>query len=154
MSRRFPSRALAPLAALIFLLCLEGGAFGQGGSGSLSRDSGASSVISDVAGGAVQATVKRSIARRPITRASTTPRRTRPATPGRKLDADDYNDQGDTFLNAGKYPEALNAYKQAVRLKPDMAEAHYSMGWIYNELNQYDQAVDALNQAIRYKPDY
>src|SRR5205823_6325846 len=143
------------LVAALFLFCNAVAvlAQGSGGSGSLTRESGASSIAKDVAGAAAQATTKRTIARRPITR-PTTRRTQRPTTARPTLDADDYNDQGDAFLNAGKYPEAINAYKQAVRLKPDMAEAHYSLGWIYNETNQYAQAVDSLKQAVHYKPDY
>ncbi|HEX8922964.1 MAG TPA: tetratricopeptide repeat protein, partial [Pyrinomonadaceae bacterium] len=163
MMSKSPSgvRAVALAAAILWSLCSAASVLAQGptgGAGSVSRDGGASASAKDVAGGAaVQATVKRAIAR---TQAASVPvrrRAPRPRTPaaGRRpvMDADDYEDQGDAFLSAGKYTEAINAYKQAVRLKPDLAEAHYSLGWIYNEQDNYAQALDSLKAALRYMAD-
>ncbi len=52
------------------------------------------------------------------------------------------------------YQEAVDAYKQAIRLKPDCAEAHYSLGVAYSKLDRWQGALDAFKQAIRLEPDY
>ncbi len=56
--------------------------------------------------------------------------------------------------NTKQYAEAINAYKEGVRLKPDNATALYNLGWSYNELKQYANALAAANEAIRLKADY
>ena len=38
---------------------------------------------------------------------------------------------GYTYYNLGKYEEAIEAYKQAIRINPDFAEAHYFLGGAY-----------------------
>ena len=53
-----------------------------------------------------------------------------------------------------KHREAVEAYKQAIRIKPDYAEAHYNLGFSYDELGLCREAVEAYKQAIRIKPDY
>jgi tetratricopeptide (TPR) repeat protein len=54
----------------------------------------------------------------------------------------------------GLYNDEVEAYKQAIRIKPDYAEAHYNLGVAYGELDRYTEAVEAFKQAIRIKPDY
>ncbi|HEX8772938.1 MAG TPA: VWA domain-containing protein [Pyrinomonadaceae bacterium] len=63
------------------------------------------------------------------------------------------NAQGLELYNSGKYEDAVKAYKQAVKVKPDYAEAHNNLGDAYFQLKQYKKAVEAYRQAIRYKPD-
>ena len=41
----------------------------------------------------------------------------------------------------------------AIRLKPDLAEAYNGRGYTYNELKQYQQAIKDFDEAIRLKPD-
>lgn len=152
-------RASVVLAAtILLLLCATSSTLAQGamgGAGSVGHDGGASTSAADAIGGAAQATVKRTSARSNAPTRQNVRRRTRPKAVGRPvMDAEDYNEQGDSFLTASKYAEAINSYKQAVRLKPDMAEAHYSLGWIYNEQDEYARALDALKNAVRYNPLY
>ena len=35
------------------------------------------------------------------------------------------------YANLGKYKEAIEAYKQAIRIDPDYALAHYNLGDVY-----------------------
>jgi tetratricopeptide (TPR) repeat protein len=48
----------------------------------------------------------------------------------------------------------MDAYKQAIRIKADYAEAHYNLGNVYIDSGKYQEAIGAFKQAIRIKPDY
>ena len=50
--------------------------------------------------------------------------------------------------------EAEEAFKQAIRIDPDDAEAHYNLGLAYYRLGFYKDAIEAYKQAIRIDPDY
>jgi len=50
----------------------------------------------------------------------------------------------------GRYTEAAEAFKQAIR---DYAEAHNYLGVAYAELGRYKEAVEAFKQAIHIEPD-
>jgi tetratricopeptide (TPR) repeat protein len=50
--------------------------------------------------------------------------------------------------------EAIEAYKQTIRIKPDLAEAHNNLGVTYDNSGMYREALEAYNQAIRIKPDH
>src|SRR5579875_3914858 len=56
-------------------------------------------------------------------------------------------------VEAGRYAEAVTAYKEALRLKPDDEAAWVNLGFAYDHLGQYDKAVSAEQEAIRLKPD-
>jgi tetratricopeptide (TPR) repeat protein len=64
-----------------------------------------------------------------------------------------HNNFGNAFLELGRYQDAIEALKQAIRIKPDLAEAHYNLGVAYHRLGRYKDAIEALKQAIRIKPD-
>ncbi|UCH80561.1 MAG: tetratricopeptide repeat protein [Nitrospiraceae bacterium] len=64
-----------------------------------------------------------------------------------------YFQLGHDFLQSSKYPEAIDAYLQATRIKPDSAYAQYNLGVAYGELGKYPEAMDAFTQAIRINPD-
>jgi serine/threonine protein kinase/tetratricopeptide (TPR) repeat protein len=51
---------------------------------------------------------------------------------------------------AGRFPEALGAYKQAVSFDPGFGRAYAGMGVIYGNLKQTDQAEQSYKQAMRY----
>jgi len=58
------------------------------------------------------------------------------------------------FGEAGMYKEEIEAYKQAIRIKPDLAKAHHNLGFVYDKLGMYKEAVEAFKQEIRIKPDH
>ncbi|MDR3268472.1 MAG: tetratricopeptide repeat protein [Tannerella sp.] len=52
------------------------------------------------------------------------------------------------------YAQAIAAYQKAIELKPDDAEAYYSMGNAYCKQGNYAQAIAVCQKAIELKPDY
>ncbi len=60
---------------------------------------------------------------------------------------------GVAYLNSGQYREAIDAFNQAIRIKPDFADAHFNRGNSYKELGHYKEAIEAYKQAISIKPD-
>ena len=69
-------------------------------------------------------------------------------------DAAAQNVKGLALYKLGKYEEAIKAYKEAINLKKDFAEAHYNLGDAYSQLRDYKKAIEAYKQAIRSQPDF
>jgi len=72
----------------------------------------------------------------------------------RKLDADIHNSRGVVFAAKGQFDDAIEAYRQALDIKPDFAEVHYNMGIVFVDKGRFDDAIKAYGQAIAIKPDY
>jgi len=53
----------------------------------------------------------------------------------------------------GNYTKAIEAYKQAIYIKPDLAEAYSNLGIAYAQLGLYKDAIEAYKQAIHINPD-
>ena len=51
-------------------------------------------------------------------------------------------------------PSIMESCKQAIRLKPDFALAHYNLGNCYTALKRYEEAIESCRQAIRIKPGF
>jgi Flp pilus assembly protein TadD len=54
----------------------------------------------------------------------------------------------------GKLAEAVACYRQALRLKPDLPEAHYNLGAALLTQGKLGEAVAAYKEAIRLKPAF
>jgi tetratricopeptide (TPR) repeat protein len=52
-----------------------------------------------------------------------------------------------------RYDEAVEAYRQAVRITPEHAETWYGLGAAYDELKRYDDAIGAYRQATLIDPE-
>ncbi len=61
---------------------------------------------------------------------------------------------GYTLFETGLYKEAIEAFRQGIRLKPDFAAAHLGLGFAYDELGMYKEAIEAFKQVIRIIPNY
>jgi tetratricopeptide (TPR) repeat protein len=61
-------------------------------------------------------------------------------------------DEGDMLFEQGLYDEAIEAYKKAIKMKPDWALAHNNLGLAYSKYNQKDLAIEEYNEAIRLDP--
>jgi tetratricopeptide (TPR) repeat protein len=65
----------------------------------------------------------------------------------------DYN-LGATLHEAGRIPEAIAHYEQALRLNPDYVEAHLNLGTTLAQTGEIEDAIAHFEQALRIKPDY
>jgi tetratricopeptide (TPR) repeat protein len=61
---------------------------------------------------------------------------------------------GDAYNGLGKYQEAIDAYKEAIKIKPDFHEAYYNKGAAYGELKKYQEAINAYKETIKIKPNF
>ena len=57
-------------------------------------------------------------------------------------------------VRKGQIDEAIRQYQEAIRLKPDYAEAHNNLGVALGGKGQMDEAIRQFQEAIRLKPDY
>ncbi len=64
-----------------------------------------------------------------------------------------YNNLGVAYNSVGRYQDAIEAYKQTIRIKPDH-ETYFNLGVACGKLGRQQDEVEAYKQAIRIKPDY
>ena len=67
-------------------------------------------------------------------------------------EAEAYYKQGKSHSEAGRYKEAIIAYKKAIDLRPDYAEASYFIGEAYDRLRQYKAALAAYKKYDTFEP--
>jgi len=84
---------------------------------------------------------------------------TRPSKPANKLFVSNPISPKPTAISVdpqklGKYTEGIEFCKQAIRIKPDHALAHYNLGNNYAGLARFEEALESYKQAIRNNPDY
>jgi hypothetical protein len=61
---------------------------------------------------------------------------------------------GNALHDKGVLEAAIDSYKQALKIKPDYAEAYYNMGVALNDKGNPEAAIDSYKQALKIKPDY
>jgi tetratricopeptide (TPR) repeat protein len=62
--------------------------------------------------------------------------------------------RGNDFYFSGNTTKAIADYREAIRLKPDLADARLNLGAALDDEGQYDAAIAEDREAIRLKPDY
>lgn len=61
---------------------------------------------------------------------------------------------GNAYRKLGSYEKAIAAYKQALKVKPDYAEAYLAMGEVHRAQECYDDEIASYRKAIEVKPDH
>jgi protein O-GlcNAc transferase len=51
-------------------------------------------------------------------------------------------------------PQAMDCYEQAIRLQPGLAEAHYNLGCLFNDVGRIDEAEQSVRRAVELRPDF
>ena len=70
------------------------------------------------------------------------------------ISAETYFIRGDVEHTLRNYSEAIDAYTEAIRLKPNYAEAYNNRGIAKGKLGKYFAGIADYNTAILLKPDY
>ena len=65
-----------------------------------------------------------------------------------------YNISGASNAGLMQFDAAIDSYKQALKIKPDYAEAYYNMGVALNDKGNPKAAIESYKQALKIKPDY
>ena len=65
-----------------------------------------------------------------------------------------HNIRGASNTALQRYDAAIDSYKQAIKIKPDYADAYSNMGIALKDKGELDAAIDSYKQAIKIKPDY
>ncbi len=64
-----------------------------------------------------------------------------------------HNNLGNALKDQGKLDEAIGHYQQALRLKPDYAEALYNLGLAFQAQGRTDEAIRHYTQALAVNPN-
>jgi tetratricopeptide (TPR) repeat protein len=64
-----------------------------------------------------------------------------------------YNDLGVALAHVGRLEEAIPAYEEALRLKPDYAEAQYNLGVALARVGRRPEAIEHWERALQIQPD-
>ncbi|MGB0560300.1 MAG: tetratricopeptide repeat protein, partial [Spirulinaceae cyanobacterium] len=67
--------------------------------------------------------------------------------------AQQVQDQADQLFSAQRYEEALVAYEQLARLRPERPEPWYGQGSSLYNLNRYEDAIAAYDKALEIRPE-
>lgn len=59
-----------------------------------------------------------------------------------------------SYHQAGQYRKSIDLALEAIKMKPDFAEAYNNISSAYNELKEYKVAIPFLKKAIALKPDF
>ncbi|MDE0784732.1 MAG: tetratricopeptide repeat protein, partial [Planktomarina sp.] len=65
-----------------------------------------------------------------------------------------YSNMGIALKDKGESDAAIDSYKQAIKIKPDYADAFSNMGIALQAKGELDAAIGSYKQAIKIKPDY
>lgn len=61
-------------------------------------------------------------------------------------------DLGNLYFDSGQPKEAIEAYSQALTIKPDHADVRTDMGIMYRQLGDFDQAIQEFKKAAQSDP--
>jgi len=70
-----------------------------------------------------------------------------------ELEAWERGNKGVSLANLGLQDQAIREYREALRIKPDDAEAHYNLGIALADKGFPDEAIREYREALRIKPD-
>ena len=59
---------------------------------------------------------------------------------------------GVKYARAGLFKQAAELFERVVKLRPDYADAHYSLGHVYCDLRQWRDAIPPLQTALQLNP--
>lgn len=81
------------------------------------------------------------------------------STPGSNADSSDAEamrlyESALSLSEAGKLDEAIEAFKQSLRLKPEDPQSNFSLGMTYSKVKNYKEAFESFKKATKFRPDW
>lgn len=73
--------------------------------------------------------------------------------PSSEPTAEDYTREGNKLLLQNRIAEAIANYQKAIKLKPNLAAAHRSLGVAYTKIGQVDKAAKEYETYLKLQPD-
>jgi tetratricopeptide (TPR) repeat protein len=70
------------------------------------------------------------------------------------LTAADYLNLSMDYYNQQQYNKCIEACLNAIKLKPDYADAYNNMGAAYNQLQQWERSIEACTKALQIDPHH
>ncbi|MBF0526367.1 MAG: tetratricopeptide repeat protein [Deltaproteobacteria bacterium] len=58
------------------------------------------------------------------------------------------------YRRQGKYREALNQYRSALKVSPDDENIYFNIGQVFILMKDFDQAKKAFHQALKIYPSF
>ena len=77
----------------------------------------------------------------------------RVSSPTYRRKAEQFLAQGDALFREQKYAQAVDRYRQATVLAPDLAEVHWRKGHAYVAMHRYELATAAMKRALELSAD-
>ena len=74
------------------------------------------------------------------------------ASPEAKAEAKRLYKEGVKYGLAGLYPQAIQILERAVKLDPQLADAHFALGHAYFDYKQWKNAVESFERAVELNP--
>jgi TolA-binding protein len=68
-------------------------------------------------------------------------------------DANEYFLLGCKYENSHSYREAIEAYKESLRMNPNFPDAYINLGVVYYKLGKYSDAIEAFKEAAKVEPN-
>tara|TARA_B110000008_G_scaffold60207_1_gene59786 strand:+ start:424 stop:1995 length:1572 start_codon:yes stop_codon:yes gene_type:complete len=65
-----------------------------------------------------------------------------------------FNISGVCYAGLMNFDAAINIYKEAIKIKPDYADAYNNLGAAQKEKGDIEEAIVSCKQALKIKPDY
>ena len=72
----------------------------------------------------------------------------------KELPCEDFFYRGNDCLNKGELESAISHYKNALKIRPELAEAHCNLGIVYKNLGDTKNAIECYENALKINPDY
>jgi tetratricopeptide (TPR) repeat protein len=69
------------------------------------------------------------------------------------LTAEQYRQQGDQFARQREYDKAIDAYRRAIELNPDLAAAYHGLGTTYFNMGRVVDSLEPLKTTVKLEPN-
>ena len=65
-----------------------------------------------------------------------------------------HNIAGACYSSLGQLTDAIDSFNEAIKIKPDYADAFFNIGNAFKDQNKFDNAIEAYKKSILIKPAY